>query len=69
MERALKIKTPHMPDVFQYEMPPGRREDGFQPYPQIPIEDFTEEEAVEFAEMMKQEFIKHWRNKKIKSSV
>lgn len=52
-----------MPNFFCYEMPVGKKEDGFK-MKSLPIEDFNEEEAIEFAEMMKNEFIKHWRSKK-----
>lgn len=53
-----------MPNFFQYEMPPGKREDGFNFDHSIPIAELDEQEANEFAEMMKQEFLKHWAKKK-----
>lgn len=53
-----------MPNFFCYRMPPGKREDGFKGTQSIPIEDLTEEEALEFADMMRDEFLKHWKNKK-----
>lgn len=67
MDKLLKVLPPPMPNFFQYEMPPIKKQDGVQVqfFPHsIPIEEFSEEEANEFAEMMKQEFLKHWRNKK-----
>lgn len=64
MERKLKIVPPTMPNFFHYEMPARPREEGFKPAPSIPIEELTEEEANEFAEMMKLEFLKHWNRKK-----
>lgn len=64
MEKILKIQPPVMPNFFQYEMPTGKRQDGFKLAHSIPISELSEEEAIEFSEMMKQEFIKHWRNKK-----
>ncbi len=53
-----------MPNFFQYEMPAGKRQDGFQLNHSIPISELSEEEANEFGEMMKEEFIKHWRSQK-----
>lgn len=53
-----------MPNFFQYEMPPMKRQDGVQFGHNIPIEEMDEHEAEEFGEMMKQEFIRHWKSKK-----
>lgn len=66
MEKTLKIKVPEMPNFFRYEMPAGKKQDGFKFDHSIPITEFSEEEANEFAEMMKQEFLKHWKAKKSK---
>jgi hypothetical protein len=63
MDKILKINPPLMPNFFQYQMPPGKREDGFKFNHSIPIGELSEEEAYEFADMMKNEFIKHWRSK------
>jgi hypothetical protein len=64
MQKILKIRPPMMPNFFQYEMPAGKKQDGIKFDHAIPIEELDEEEANEFAEMMKQEFLKHWRNRK-----
>lgn len=64
MDKVLKIAPPLMPNFFHYEIPPGSREDGFKLTHFIPINELSESEANEFAEMMKQEFIKHWKSKK-----
>lgn len=53
-----------MPNFFSYEMPAGKKEDGVKLNTSIPISELTEEEANEFADMMRAEFIKHWKNKK-----
>lgn len=52
-----------MPNFFRYEMPTRERQDGFKGEAGIPISDLSEEEAIEFGEMMKQEFIKHWKKR------
>jgi len=66
MEQQLKIIPPTMPNFFRYEMPVGQRQDGFKENSGTPIEELSEEEANEFAEMMKQEFLKHWKERKQK---
>jgi hypothetical protein len=64
MERLRTIIPPQMPDYAYYESQPLPRQAGFNPENnQIPIETFTEDEAKEYAEMMKNEFIAHWRKK------
>lgn len=64
MEKTLKIKPPLMPNFYSYELPAGKREDGFKTESNThPIADFNREEAEAFGEMMKQEFIKHWEGK------
>lgn len=54
-----------MPNFIFQEMPVRQRQEGFNADAgKIPITDLTEIEAEEFGELMKQTFIKHWRNKK-----
>lgn len=64
MDKILEILPPIMPNFFQYKVPPGKRQDGLKLNHSIPISELNEEEAIEFAEMMKQEFLKHWENKR-----
>jgi hypothetical protein len=68
MEMLLKIRPPVMPNSFQYEVAPRPREDGARFNSSIPIEELNEQQATEFGEMMKQEFIKHWKDKKFQQS-
>lgn len=71
MEKILKIKPPMMPNFATYEIPVGKRQDGINlEKNKFPIEEFSKEEAIEYGELMKQLFIKHWedrrpRNKRI----
>jgi len=64
MINELNILPPIMPNFFFYEEKPGRMEDGFKQKESHPITDFTKEEAEEFAELMKETFMKHWEFKK-----
>jgi hypothetical protein len=68
MKIELKISPPKMPNFFSYDVAPGRREDGVNLGNSIPIESLSEDEAIEFGEMMKQEFIKHWKDRKLQQS-
>jgi len=43
-------------------MSPGRKQDGFSNPVSIPIRDLTRDEALEYAELMKDTFMKHWEN-------
>ena len=64
MDRILKLRPPTMPNYAGYAIPPGRRQDGFDlSNNQFPIEEFSREEAEEYGELMKQEFIKHWEKR------
>jgi hypothetical protein len=65
MEKTFKLLPPMMPNFIIYDtgvvVP---RETGFKPEKNsIPVSALSEQEAIQYAEMMKQEFLKHWRNK------
>lgn len=64
MEKTIKLLPPMMPNFIFQEMPVRPRQEGFKPDEgKIPITDLNEKEAEEYGELMKQTFIKHWRNK------
>lgn len=52
-----------MPNFISMKMPVGNRQDGFKPAPQIAVSDLSEEEAEEYAELMRKTFLIHWANK------
>ena len=53
-----------MPNFLPYETSVRLRQDGFRPSDNlIPVHELSEEEAIEYAELMKQSFIQHWKNK------
>jgi hypothetical protein len=63
MEIKLNIKKPIMPSEIFIEQPIGKRQDGFNPSKgSIKVKDLTEEQAYEYAELMKQAFIEHWKS-------
>lgn len=63
MEKKFEVLPPTMPDFVKFKKEPGAREDGFKVDDGFPIENFTAEEAAEYAELMKQTFLEHWQSK------
>jgi hypothetical protein len=55
MEKKIKILPPMMPNFVILDINSNERT--------MSITELTKEEAEEYAELMKQEFIKHWNNK------
>lgn len=64
MTKNFKLLPPTMPNFLFIEMPPRPRQEGVSFDNKIPITDLSEQEATEYAELMKQAFINHWKNKK-----
>jgi hypothetical protein len=60
MEKKFKILPPAMPNFVRFEKPVGLKQDGFKIDEGYDIANFTPQEAMEFAEMMKQEFMLHY---------
>ena len=63
MEKKFKLRPPIMPNFLSIESGPRLRQEGFAHNMTIPVSELSKEEAIEYAELMKQEFIKHWHNK------
>jgi len=63
MEKKFELLPPIMPDHVHFKHKAGLKQDGFKVDDGFPIKDFTREEAEEYAELMKQTFIKHWLSK------
>lgn len=51
-----------MPNFISIKMPVGKRQDGMKSTG-IDVAELTKEQAEEYAELMKESFIKHWQNK------
>jgi hypothetical protein len=62
MKKEFKMLPPMMPNFLPYEVGAKPRQEGFNP-DRIPVSALTEQEAIEYGELMKQTFIEHWRNK------
>lgn len=59
-----------MPNFIHYEIPAGKKQDGFKPSNNvIPITELTQSEAAEYGELMKQAFIEHWGRKAMEAVV
>ena len=64
MNIKFKLLPPLMPNFISYEVPAGKRQDGFKPDSnKIFVGDLSEDDAKEYAEILKQEFIHHWKRK------
>ena len=62
MEKKFEVLPPSMPNFVKFKKEAGLRQDGFK-VEWFSIKDFTMDEAYEYAELMKQTFIKHWEAK------
>lgn len=67
MEKKFKLLPPIMPNFISFEVAPGKRQDGFSPEKnKISITDLSYSEAIEYAELMKNTFMDHYKLKKRK---
>ena len=64
MQKLFKIIPPKMPNFVRFEKETQLRQDGFKVDEGFDIKNFTQEEAEEFAELMKTEFLKHWNERR-----
>ena len=64
MEKRFKIIPPKMPNFVRFEKEAQLRQDGFKVNEGFDIANFTEKEALEFAELMKREFLEHYQRRK-----
>lgn len=59
MERKVKLLPPMMPNFISIEIHPRPRQEGLQEGYKIRVCELTNDEAVEYGELMKQTFIEH----------
>ena len=62
MEKLFKVIPPKMPNFVRFEA--QLKHDGFKEDEGFDIANFTEKEALGFAELMKREFLEHYQNRK-----
>jgi len=66
MQIKLDLLPPsNMPNFLTIKRADGAKQDGLQEGFKIPVTDLNKEQAEQYGEMMKQEFIKHWEKKTI----
>lgn len=64
MKKSFELLPPTMPNFILYKTGNSSRNEGFKPDRNtIPITELSLAEALEYAEMMKSEFIKNYKNK------
>ena len=64
MTKQLEILPPMMPNYVSYRKPTGKRQDGIEFNNKFDIVEFTEQEAIDYGELMKQVFIEHYKQRK-----
>lgn len=65
MKIEFELIPPTMPNYVRYKQPPQTKEQGFKAdAPGIDIAHFNEDEAMQFAELMKDEFLRHWNERR-----
>ena len=64
MEKKFEVLPPTMPNFVRFKKEAGLKQDGLKVDTGFPIEQFTEQEAEEYGELMKQTFIEHYKKKK-----
>lgn len=66
MQKQFEVIPPTMPNYVRFKKPPQSRSEGFKPESEtgFDIADFTKEEAIEFAELMRTTFLIHYENRK-----
>jgi hypothetical protein len=57
-----------MPNFVRFETTAGKRQDGYKIEQGYDIANFTEEEAISFADLMREEFLKHWKQRKMNNN-
>ncbi len=62
MQKTFELLPPIMPSHVTFRTPPAPRQQGFKPQEGFPVKNFTKEEAEEYAELMKQTFMQHWKD-------
>jgi len=59
MERKVKLLPPIMPNFISIETPPRSRQEGLNDSYKFSVSELSNEEAVEYGELMKQTFVEH----------
>lgn len=67
MKIKVKLLPPNMPNFIRIKIEAGLRQDVTNENNAIDIATLTEDEALEFAELMKQTFLEHYRDRKLGS--
>ncbi len=66
MEKRFKVLPPRMPNYVRFEKEAQLRQDGFKVDEGFDIANFTEDEAIEYADLMYKTFLEHYKNRKLK---
>ncbi len=64
MKKHFEVLPPTMPNFVRFKQEAGLRQGGFKVNDGFDIADFTQQEAEEFADLMRQTFMEHYSNRK-----
>ncbi len=64
MTKKIELMPPNIADWIYYKIGPIVKQEGFNfDSNRIPIGELTSEEAMEYAQVVKETFLKHWKEK------
>lgn len=66
MEYNFELLPPTMPNFIYLKLPPRPRGEGFKEGVNIDIVDLTEDQAIQYSELMRDSFMMHWRERRAK---
>jgi hypothetical protein len=64
MKKKFEVLPPIMPNYVRFKREAGLEQDEFKVDDRFDIADFTEEEAQEFADLMRKTFMEHYAKRK-----
>lgn len=65
MKHSFEIIPPTVPDFVQIELPPVKRQEGFNPDAgKLPLSELSEGQANEYCDLYKEIFMAKWRESK-----
>jgi hypothetical protein len=69
MKIEVDLLPPLMPNFVSAKSEPRKRQDGFSQPLIYDIADFTREEAEQYADLMRDAFMKHWEQRKAQKKI
>jgi hypothetical protein len=64
MKKLFEVLPPSMPNFVRFKKEHQLKQDGFKVDEGFDIANFTEQEANDYADLMRSTFIQHWKDRK-----